>query len=69
VEISGQLHAPATLAPGKEMLAPIGEEAGWTPEPVWTTLRSEKSSSYRDWNSELSVVQPVAIFFSSMAGK
>jgi hypothetical protein len=35
MEVSGQLHAPAALPPGKEPLVPIGQEAGWAPEPVW----------------------------------
>jgi hypothetical protein len=35
----GQLHAPTDLFPGKEPPVPIGEEAGWAPEPVWTTRR------------------------------
>jgi hypothetical protein len=34
--VSGRLHAPAALPPGKEPLVPIGYEAGWTPEPFWT---------------------------------
>jgi hypothetical protein len=33
MEVSGQLHAPAALSPGKEPQVPIGEEAGWSPEP------------------------------------
>jgi hypothetical protein len=28
MEVSGQLHAPAALPPGKEPLVPIGQEAG-----------------------------------------
>jgi hypothetical protein len=36
MEVSGQLHAPAALPPEKGHLVPIGQEAGWTPEPVWT---------------------------------
>jgi hypothetical protein len=36
MEVSGQLHAPATLLLGKEPLVPVGYEAGWAPEPVWT---------------------------------
>jgi hypothetical protein len=36
---SGQLHAAVALPPGKEPLVPIGYEAGWAPEPVWTLLR------------------------------
>jgi hypothetical protein len=35
--MSGQLHAPAALTPGKEPPVRIGEEAGWASEPVWTT--------------------------------
>jgi hypothetical protein len=30
--VSGQRHAPAALIPP----VPIGQEAGWAPEPVWT---------------------------------
>jgi hypothetical protein len=36
MEASGQLHAPAALPPGKELLVPIGWEAVWASEPVWT---------------------------------
>jgi hypothetical protein len=36
MEVSFQLHAPAALLAGKEPLVPIGEEAAWAPEPVWT---------------------------------
>jgi hypothetical protein len=36
-EVSGQLHAPASLPPGKEPPVHIGKEAGWTSEPVLTT--------------------------------
>jgi hypothetical protein len=43
VEVSGQLHALATLPPGKEPLVPIGWEAGWLPELVWTLQGREKS--------------------------
>jgi hypothetical protein len=31
MEMSGQLHTPATLPAGKEPLVPTGQEAGWTP--------------------------------------
>jgi len=36
MEVSSQLHAPVALPPGKELLVPTGEEAGWVPEPIWT---------------------------------
>jgi hypothetical protein len=32
VKVSGQLHAPAALPPGKEPLVPFGQEAWWAPE-------------------------------------
>jgi hypothetical protein len=31
------------LAPRKEPLVPIGQEARWAPEPVWTQKLEEKS--------------------------
>jgi hypothetical protein len=31
------------LPPGKGPLVPIGQEAGWAPEPVWTQRLQEKS--------------------------
>jgi hypothetical protein len=43
MEVSGQLHAPAALLPGKEPSEPIGQEAGWTQEAFWTLWRREKS--------------------------
>jgi hypothetical protein len=52
---SGQLHALDTLPP-----VPIGQEAGRAPKPVWTAWRGEKSSPYRDSNSDSSAVHPVA---------
>jgi hypothetical protein len=42
MEVSGQLHAPAALPPGQEPLVPIGQEAGWAPEPFWTRWWKEK---------------------------
>jgi len=42
--VSGQRHAPAALLPsGKGLPVPIGQEAGWAPEPVWTHGLQEKS--------------------------
>jgi len=34
--MSGQLHAPAALLPGKGTPVPLEEETEWAPEPVWT---------------------------------
>jgi hypothetical protein len=33
------------LPPGKEPLVPIGQEAGWAPEPVWMQRLEEKFST------------------------
>jgi hypothetical protein len=38
-----QLHALAALPSWKEPPVPFGKEAGWAPEPVWTTWRRENS--------------------------
>jgi hypothetical protein len=38
MEGSNQLHAPTALSSGKEPPAPIEQEAGWAPEPVWTVV-------------------------------
>jgi hypothetical protein len=43
MRVSGQRHAPAALPPGKGSPVPIGQEAGWAPEPVWTQRLEEKS--------------------------
>jgi hypothetical protein len=40
--VSGQHHA---LPPGKGPPVPIGQEAGWAPEPIWTQRLEEKSSA------------------------
>jgi hypothetical protein len=58
MEVSGQLHAPAALPPGKWHPVHISHEAGWAPEPVCTLLRREKS--YPAVN-RTRAVQPVAI--------
>jgi hypothetical protein len=42
MEMSGQLHAPVALPPGKEHLLPIRQGAGWAPEPFWTRWFLEK---------------------------
>jgi len=42
MEVSGQLHAPATSLLGKEPPVPIQKETGWAPEAVWTWWQREK---------------------------
>jgi hypothetical protein len=50
-----------TLTPEKEPLAPIVQEAGWAPEPVWTQRLEEKSFSLcQGSNLNHLVVQPIA---------
>jgi hypothetical protein len=42
LEVSGQLHAPAALPPGKSPRYPFYRRLGGrTPEPIWTIWRSE----------------------------
>jgi hypothetical protein len=56
--VSGQHHAPAALYPrGERTPVPIGQEAGWAPEPVWTQRLEEKSSA--SVGNRTPVVQPV----------
>jgi hypothetical protein len=50
---------PRPLYSRIEPPVPIGQEAGWAPEPIWTTWRSENFCPHRDSNSDPSVVQPV----------
>jgi hypothetical protein len=44
--VSGQRHAPASLPPGKDAV-PIVQEAGWAPEPVWTSVENFAASGFR----------------------
>jgi hypothetical protein len=37
------LRPGRALPPGKGPPVPIGQEAGWAPEPVWTQRLEEKS--------------------------
>jgi hypothetical protein len=53
MEVSGQLHAPAALLP-----VPIGQEAGCSPEPVWTLWTTENPCPT---GNRIPDVQPVAI--------
>jgi hypothetical protein len=43
MKVGGKLHSLAALFLGKEPPVPIGYEAGWVPEPLWTLARREKS--------------------------
>jgi len=37
MEMRDQFHVPASLLP-----VPIGQEAGWAPQPVWMECRRER---------------------------
>jgi hypothetical protein len=39
LDINSQLHGLAVLFPGKEPPVPIGLDAKWAPEPIWTLWR------------------------------
>jgi hypothetical protein len=44
MRVGDQRHAPAALLPlGKGPPVPIGQDAEWAPEPVWTQRIEEKS--------------------------
>jgi hypothetical protein len=43
---------------GKEPLVPIGYEAGWAPESVWTLWNEEKSRASA--GNRTAIVHPVA---------
>jgi len=45
MKVTGHLQALGTSPPGKELTVPIGWEAGWAPELVWTWWRREKIPS------------------------
>lgn len=42
MEVPGQHHALAGLLLVKEPPVPIGQEAGWVPQPVWAFWRGEE---------------------------
>jgi len=50
VEVNGQLHAPAALAPRKDPTVPAQREAGWILVSTWTLCKEVKSlASARCW--------------------
>jgi hypothetical protein len=67
LEVSSQVHANAALPLEKEPPVPIGWEAGWATEPVWTLWRREHCWPYWDLNSDTSVFQPVASRYTDYA--
>jgi hypothetical protein len=65
MEVSGQLHAPAALPPGKDPPVPNGQEAGWAPESFWTQLRRDKKKHYCPCR-ELNHDRPARILVSAL---
>jgi hypothetical protein len=57
MEVSGHLHAPVALPPGKEPPVRMEEKAGWAPESVWTRWRREEISVPAE--NRTPVVQPL----------
>jgi hypothetical protein len=53
------------LPPGKGPPVPIGQEAGWAPEPVWTQGLEEKSSA--PVGDRTQIVQPVVRHYTDWA--
>jgi hypothetical protein len=61
MEVSAELHAPASFITGESTpppVVPIVQEAGWAPKPVWTQWRREKFSAPEE--KQTPVVQAVA---------
>jgi hypothetical protein len=58
MEVSGQLRAPTILFPTEERPKPLGQEAGMSPQPIWTFRRKSKSiAAARESKIDFSVVQ------------
>jgi hypothetical protein len=68
MEVSGQLHAPATLTSGKEPLVSVGQKAGWATEPFWRRWWREKfPAPRRESNPRTLVVQPISQHYTNWA--
>jgi hypothetical protein len=63
--VSDQRHAPAALySPGKGPPVPIGQEAGWAPEMVWTQRLEGKT--FAPAGDRIPVVQFVVIHYTEL---
>jgi hypothetical protein len=67
MEVSGQLHAPAALAPGKETLIPIRQEKGGPQSRSWRVVNRKIPSPRRESNPRTPIVQPVAQRYTDWA--
>jgi hypothetical protein len=59
--VSGQHHAPAALYALKRTSVPIGKEAGWASELVFTQRLDEKSFTFA--GDRIPTVQPVVTHY------
>jgi hypothetical protein len=69
--VSGQRHAPAALYPReKGPPVPIVQEAGWAPEPVWTSLVASAPLKRRSTSTKLqgAISQKAVIFMLAAVG-
>jgi hypothetical protein len=60
MEVSCQHHAPAALPRWETASLPIGQEAGWDPDPVWTWWLREYNPFTALAGNWIPVVQLVA---------
>jgi hypothetical protein len=60
MEASGQLHAPDTLPPEKELPVHIGQEDGWATEPSWKTWTGQNPAL--TGTPVVSLVIPTAVY-------
>jgi hypothetical protein len=67
MEVSGQLHALAALSPGKELLVPIGYEAGWAQSRSGRGGEEKIPSPRRESNPRTPIVQPVVQRYTDRA--
>jgi hypothetical protein len=67
MEVSFQLHAPAALSLEEKPPVPLGYEAEWASEPVWTLWIREKIVSF--FGNRTLIVQPVGNFLPSAKEK
>jgi hypothetical protein len=65
MEVSGQIHAPAALPPGKEPLVPIGI-GGWVGlrTVLGTVVKRKIPSPRQESNPRTPIVQPVALRYT-----
>jgi hypothetical protein len=61
MDVSSQRYSPAVLSSAKEAQVPIGQEAGWVSELVWTLWRRKNLLTLPGIETPPSSPQPVFI--------